>query len=560
MGGRWWRVGIGLAGTIAGVGAEWNSLANGGRPGDVLLDLAIGLTYLYGGLAIGRRVPAGTAALMVGVGLSWFIRPLNGNAVPILDLLSSAFQDTWAVLLLAIVLSYPSGRFETRFDTVGMAVFALGVMSLPILLLLPAPLLINEGSNVFYVAFGLAILAGAMVAHRWLSASARRRDDLLPVLVAGAVYVLTIAVNLIRRIAAVPDTDAALIVAAVDLAPAAIPVSLLIGFYRRSERRLQALVEAIPDPLFRLGRGAGLTDSGLQPPIGDSPRGAAATRLHRALLSSNPGTLSEAVARALDENRLQSLDLDVDLPEGHRELEVRLTPSGPDEVTAIVRDFTDQREAEAEVRRSRARIVEAADTERRRIERNLHDGAQQRLVGLSLVLRRARTQLSPETDHAASEALDEANVQLKSALAELRELARGIHPAILTEAGLGPALGALAAESPISASLSLDLPPEVPSHVGAAAYFVVAEALANVAKYAEATQVEIMAGTDPDGLRIEVRDDGRGGADPAAGTGLRGLADRAAALGGRLDVDSRAGEGTRIVARLPIAAGSGAAG
>ncbi len=559
MRGRWIRLGIAVAGTIAGLVAEGIALRLGGRASDVLLDLAIGLTYIYGGLAIGGRVPARISALMVGVGLSWFIRPLADTDLGVVSFLCSAFQDTWAVLLMAIILSYPSGRLETRIDRAGMTIFAVGVMSLPVLLLLAVPLPINEGTNVYYVAFALAILAGALVARRWLIAPARRREELQPVLVAGAVYVLTVAVNLIRRIAEVPDSDAELAIAALNLAPAAIPVSLLIGFYRQSERRMRALVEAIPDPMFRLQGGAARTASVLAAPNDGSPRGAAGARLRDALLSSDSDALSLAVGRALDENRLQSLDLPLELPEGHRELEVRLAPSGPEEVTAIVRDFTDRREAEAEVRRSRARIVEAADAERRRIERNLHDGAQQRLVGLSLLLRRARAQLSGEADRAARDALDEANDQLRSALAELRELARGIHPAILTEAGLGPALGVLATESPIEASLSLNLSTEVPTQVGVAAYFVVAEALANVAKYAEATQVRILAVTDRDGLRIEVRDDGKGGADPAAGSGLRGLADRAAALGGRLDVDSRAGEGTRIVATLPIQSGAGAA-
>jgi signal transduction histidine kinase len=496
---------------------------------------------------------------MVGVGLTWFIRPLVDTDLEVVSFLSSAVQDTWAVLLLALVLSYPSGRFETRVDRAGVTIFAIGVMSLPILLLLPVPLVVNEGGNIFYVAFSLAVLAGVLVLRRWFLAPARRREDLLPVLVAGAVYVLTIAVNLIRRIALVPDTDAALAIAAVNLAPAAVPISLLIGFYRQSERRLQALVDAIPDPLLRIGRDGRFVDAGVGDPAGVSPRDPSRARLRDALWASHPDALPAAVGRALDEDRLQSLDLTLELPDGRRELEVRVAPSGPDEVSAIVRDFTDQRGAEAEVRRSRARIVEATDAERRRIERNLHDGAQQRLVGLSLVLRRARAQLSGEADRAASDALEEANVQLKKALAELRELARGIHPAILTEAGLGPALRALATESSIEATLSLDLSTDVPSQVGVAAYFVVAEALANVAKHAEATHVEIVASADQDELRIEVRDDGKGGADPAAGSGMRGLADRAAALGGRLDVHSPAGEGTQIVASFPIDSGAGAA-
>jgi signal transduction histidine kinase len=553
MGGRWVRIWIGIAGTVAGLGAEWSSLGTGGRPSDVLLDLAIGLTYLYGGLVTAGRVASmRTGALMAGVGVTWFIRPLVGSEVPAVDYLAQAFQDTWAVLLLALVVSYPSGRFETRFDRIGMLAFAAGVMALPILLLVPMPLVVNEGDKVFVVAFGLAILATALVVRRWVEAPARRREEYLPVLVAGGLYILSVAVNLIRRIFEIPDADAALAVAAVNLAPAAIPVALLIGFYRQSERRMQALVDAIPDPLYRVDREGRLLDTvGARP--GGRPKSGPLGAVRHALFPARSRPLSDAIEQALDHDDLRSVDLELELPGGRRELEVRLVPSGPNEVTAIARDFTEQREAEAEVRRSRARIVEAADAERRRVERNLHDGAQQRLVALSLALRRARTQLAEGAHDAASATLEEAATQLTTALAELRELARGIHPAILTEAGLGAALHALATESPIPTTLELDAPAEISPQVEAAVYYVVAETLANVAKYAQASAVQILLGVDQGSLRLEIRDDGRGGADPSAGSGIRGLTDRVAALGGRLDVRSPEGKGTQVVARFPMA-------
>jgi signal transduction histidine kinase len=228
-------------------------------------------------------------------------------------------------------------------------------------------------------------------------------------------------------------------------------------------------------------------------------------------------------------------------------------------VAAAVRLAVDNERLAAEVRSqlvevqaSRARIVEASDAERRRIERNLHDGAQQRLVALSLALRRAQAQLPDDAGPELTATLDGASAQLKTALAELRELARGIHPVILTEAGLGPALETLALTSPVPATIRLDLPDEVAPPVAAAAYYVAAEALANVAKYADATRVVLVAEIEADAVRIEVHDDGRGGADPAAGSGLRGLADRVAALDGRLDVASPVGEGTTVVARIPL--------
>ncbi len=138
-------------------------------------------------------------------------------------------------------------------------------------------------------------------------------------------------------------------------------------------------------------------------------------------------------------------------------------------------------------------------------------------------------------------------------MAELRELARGIHPAILTEAGLVPAIRSLAAESSVPVTLGLDLPAGLSSHVEAAAYYVVAESLTNIARYAEARQVDVIGTIAGGELRVEVRDDGRGGADPAAGSGLRGLSDRVAALDGRLEVISPEGGGTRVVATFPLA-------
>jgi signal transduction histidine kinase len=245
----------------------------------------------------------------------------------------------------------------------------------------------------------------------------------------------------------------------------------------------------------------------------------------------------------------------LDTPSGRRDFEARIAQSGADEVTAIVRDFTAQRAAEAELRRSPARIVEATDAERRRLERDLHDGAQQRLVSLVLGVRQLRAQLGPVDgpNRDAILAVDRVAAELRTALAELRELARGIHPAILTEAGLGAAIASLADRSSVAATVTALPDRRLPPAVEATAYFVVSEALANVAKYASATQVT-MSAQCPDGvLTVEIRDDGVGGADAAHGTGLRGLRDRVAALGGELTIDSPAGKGTRVIARIPTA-------
>jgi signal transduction histidine kinase len=217
------------------------------------------------------------------------------------------------------------------------------------------------------------------------------------------------------------------------------------------------------------------------------------------------------------------------------------------EVVALCLSST---EARAQLAASRARIVAAGDAERRRLERNLHDGAQQRLVALSLALRMARATVA--ADHPAAELLDSAGDELMQALEELRELARGIHPAVLSDQGLRAALGALTGRSPVPVRLDVELDSDLPPPVEAAAYYVVAESLTNIAKYAGASVVEIAVRSDGQGARVEVRDDGVGGADPAAGTGLRGLADRVDALGGVLRVTSPAGGGTTITAELPL--------
>jgi len=202
----------------------------------------------------------------------------------------------------------------------------------------------------------------------------------------------------------------------------------------------------------------------------------------------------------------------------------------------------------AEVRASRSRIIEASDAERERIERNLHDGAQQRLVTLALRLRVLAANASdPDEGHAVDAAADE----LDEALAELRDLARGIHPTAVVQGGLASAVEALAERTPIP--VSVDVPEgRWPAGIEVAAYFVVAEAITNAVRHAGASHAEVAASVVEGRLRIAVSDDGVGGADPRAGTGLGGLADRLAALGGTLEVVSPVGGGTVIVGFLPV--------
>jgi PAS domain S-box-containing protein len=229
----------------------------------------------------------------------------------------------------------------------------------------------------------------------------------------------------------------------------------------------------------------------------------------------------------------------------------RIRLDGPPVFTGYLRDITERRRAEEELRASRVRLVGAQDAERRRLERNLHDGAQQRLVSLALTLRLAREQIS-EPDGEGLELLDRAGEELSLALEELRELARGIHPAVLSERGLGPALDGVVARAPVPVEVTALPDSRLPEPVEAAAYYVICEALVNVARYANASRATVSVSSVDGRALVEVSDDGVGGADAAKGTGLRGLADRVEALGGRLELESKPQGGTRVRGEIPL--------
>jgi signal transduction histidine kinase len=217
-----------------------------------------------------------------------------------------------------------------------------------------------------------------------------------------------------------------------------------------------------------------------------------------------------------------------------------LEPSEAEELAQRVETLTE----------SRADVVDATDAERRRIERDLHDGAQQRLVSLAMNLGMARVELS-DVDGPARDAIVNAHEEAKQALAELRQLVRGLHPAVLDDRGLDAALSGIAARSPVPARLTVDVPRRPSPTVEAVAYFVVSEALSNVAKHARAASVDITVRREGQVLRVAIRDDGIGGADPSGGTGLRGLAQRVNSVDGTLQVSSPQGGPTVIVAELP---------
>ena len=495
--------------------------------------------------------------------LAWSIaRPLTIVAIP---------------LFLHLLLAFPSGRLRDRYER-GVVLFAyafavgstvLIFLVMPVVfacepdcirnLLVVWPSLELTGSleRIRVLVFVLAIVPlvlGGLWRH-WRDASAAGRRALLPLVVAVPMLALVVSLdNLTATLPWEPGADffASRAGEVITLAvPLVLPVGLLVGILqaRLGRGRVAGLIVALgrgvpvgglrdvlartlADPSLELAfaapSGAGFVDAGgrsIELPTGDAAR--MVTRLERdgqllgvlvhdpAIEAEDPGLLEavgNAARLALENERLAA------------------------EVRAQLE----------EVRASRTRIVEAADAERRRIERDLHDGAQQRLVALAL-----RLQVAKETTVGAAALLDEATAELRAAVGEVRGLARGVHPAILTEAGLRAAVEALAERTPLP--VTVDIPDQrFPAQVETTAYFIVAEAVTNVARHAGASHAQVAASVTGARLVITVTDDGAGGADPAAGSGLRGLSDRVAAAGGSLAVTSPPGGGTALRAELPL--------
>ncbi|HEV3471705.1 MAG TPA: histidine kinase [Actinomycetota bacterium] len=547
-----------------------------------LLLVAIGWSFVVGAIGAWRMRPEKrTGNLLLACAASWWLALLIGTRVPIVWTLSSALQVLILPLLYYLVLAFPQGRLTTRWSRilVGMQVVfisqsiafatvydpaAFGCTNcqpgLNLLLIRSDPELIlaRDEALRWFIFIDLVFIATLIV--RLIRSSPPRRRVLLPLYLPAIGWTLSFFIygvtQLIARVLIYePPTLAyhlSLLGFAISLL--VLPLLFLVGLARLRGRRARisdlvlelgdlptperlrdALRKTLGDPSLQVGiwvpeakRYLGADGRTLIEPAADDNRVATllernaeplAMIVHDEALLEDPGLVSAVTAAtklAVENDRLQQ-------------------------------ELLDQL---VEVHESRARIVQAADAERKRIERNLHDGAQQRLVALSVALRTVDSRLDPQSG-AASESLEELSRELDQALEELRELARGTYPAILSEQGLPGAFRSLANTSRLPVDVDVDLNERLPERVEATGYFIASEALANAAKHAQASVVQLRARKDDGDLVVEVADDGVGGARMASGSGLRGLVDRVDALDGHITITSPAGQGTTVAARIP---------
>jgi len=533
-----------------------------------VVNRSVGGSFVFSGLIAWQlRRDSGVGPLMTLTGFVFLSEAiLSGVDSSVAYTLSQWAGNWWTPLFAALVLSFPSGRLSSRIDwaIVGAFTFGAVVLQLVWLFFLPFPpgkenvFLISADPDLanvidrFEASFNATVgLALAVIAiSRWLRAAPPLRRLLLPTL-AGGVTALILVVTIYYDVITGEFIRSSQQIFAVLLV--SVPLAFLFGMLRQqlaragmadlvvalqrapeSHRLSDALAKALGDPslvlAYWLPRFDAYVDaegspvalpqegSGRATTFVDNDGHHIAALVHDSALAHQPDLLEVVCAAAnvaLERERLQA------------ELEARIV----------------------ELQASRERIVSAGDAERRRLERNLHDGAQQRLVAIALQLSllKGRIQSDPAT---AEQLATSAGDELALSLAELRELARGIHPAVL-EHGLAAALDSLAARASVPTKVLFEASERLPEPVELAAYFVASEALANVAKYAHATTVSMRVWRTAAIASIEIADDGIGGADDTGGSGLRGLADRVEALEGHLRVSSPVGAGTVVTAELP---------
>ena len=561
---------LGLVMGLAAVAVVLTSRHMADRGAYAAFTAALGASFLGTGLyAWWRRPNNRSGALIAWVGFLWFLAPLEFSENDVVFTVGQ-FTDPLPIAALAhLIVAFPNGRLESRYHRwlIGAGYFTATLLQLPTVLTL------DDASNLLLAS------PDAGFNHFWARL----------VNVCAIAVIALVAFEVLRRLRRGHGSErqvyGPVIYASVAslAAFAALFVSAEIGGEGASALRFLALGVFVTVPYAFL---AGLIRGRLS-------RATAVAELVEALGQTDHRrqTLRETIATALGDSSLalaywipeQQAYVDaqgfrVALPEpGSGRIATPIEHAGEplavmvhDESLADERDLVravggaaaltlenerlaaELRARIEELRASRTRIVQAGDEERRRLERDLHDGAQQRLVALALNLKLARSSFEHDPE-AALESIDDAVKELTETTAELRELARGIHPAILTDRGLDAAVNALAGRASVPVEVG-ELPGErLAAPVESTAYFVIAEALTNVARYSQASHAEVDVGRQNGTLIVEVRDDGVGGADPDRGSGLRGLGDRVAAVDGRLRVTSEPGSGTVVHVEIPCA-------
>ena len=567
---------IGLVGVLLGAFTAYAILTSDHvdkRGVETTLALTIGWGFIGAGLVAWWRRPENNfGPLMTATGFLFFVSELGASNLPWVLALSGLFGNLFLGVVVHMLLAMPSGRLQSGFERafVGFTYFFTAIPSRsylffldpvcegcpgnPVALTNDPELAHNIDLAINWIALALFGLVVFLLLRHWRAAGAAERRTSGPVILTGCGVLLFLEIALMGQIAGNPDiAEASYYATQIAILPlpfvflAALlrgrlaragAVGAFVAQLRRTPGRGEmgtALAEVLGDPTLELaywlpeeGRYVDAAGAAVALPTEgarsyttiDLDGRPVAAIVHDSVLAEDPQHLEAvgaAAALALDRERLDA------------ELRARLV----------------------ELKASRARIVEAGLTARRRIERDLHDGAQQRLVSLALEMRAARSRIRTDPEEAES-GLDAAATELDMALAELRELARGIHPAVLSDRGLPAALTALAGRAPFPVTVESDIDERLPEAPEAAAYFVAAEALTNAVRHAEADTASIRLSRDDGRLLIEISDDGRGGVDPEGGSGLRGLADRVAALDGVLVVESPAGEGTTLRATIPV--------
>ena len=570
---------LALLALLGGVGAALfiaftdDDLANPAL--ETLLHVTAGWAWIGTGIfAWWRRPDNSYGRWMTATGFAWLAQSLIYANTALLFTAGILFADLFALILVQTMLRFPTGRIEAPLER-RIADIVTGVVVLLFISTMfadpkgmgsetsPANLLMVVDSPttltvllilVNVAAVGLALLLIRSFIAKYGQAGPPGRRLLGPVLWTSTVLLGSLGLASLFSIAGLDGPERVARVMT-GLSVIAVPVAFLIGLFR--SRLIQGgalgrMLERISGETDPAKMRAAMADALGDPSIELAFWLPAESRYVSA--AGEPMALPRAGSgRAATEVRAEGREVaaiihDADLlAEAEK---INAVSRGAALALENIRLEAEVRANVAELRASRARIVEATDATRRQLERNLHDGAQQNLVSLALKLQMARARLGSEPDEAAR-ILAEASSELESTLAELRELARGIHPAVLTDRGLAPALLALAHRAPLPVEVG-ELPANrLPAPVEAAAYYVVAESLTNVARYADATRAEVEIAWTNGIVRIRIADDGVGGADPDGGSGLSGLFDRVAALDGQLVLASPPGGGTVVEAVIP---------